>query len=67
MSDRVFLSSLAVIALAMIVLALVWPQGLGDRSPRPFGHPVAKPAAVRKSETTPSLLPIVPSVPPATP
>jgi len=38
MSDRMTLSLLALFALLMIALAAVWPQGLGDRSPRPFGH-----------------------------
>ncbi len=38
MSDRWFFSLLAVAALAMIALALVYPQGLGRRSPPPFGH-----------------------------
>ena len=37
MSDRVFYSGLALVAAALIVLALVWPQGLGARSPGPFG------------------------------
>ena len=38
MSDRVFFTSAGVAAAVLIALALVWPQGLGDRSPRPFGH-----------------------------
>ena len=29
------------IAAGMIALALVWPQGLGARSPDPFGHTTA--------------------------
>ena len=37
MSDRVFYPGLALVAAALIVLALVWPQGLGARSPGPFG------------------------------
>ena len=28
---------MALIAIAMIALSLVWPQGYGDRSPGPFG------------------------------
>jgi hypothetical protein len=43
MSDRVFFSLLALAAIAMIAVALVWPQGQGRRSPAPFGHPVAAP------------------------
>jgi hypothetical protein len=38
MSDRLILPALALIALVMIALALVWPQGLGARSPGAFGH-----------------------------
>ena len=29
---------LGLAAVAAIVLSLVWPQGLGARSPGPFGH-----------------------------
>ncbi len=50
MSDRVFFPLAALIALAMIALSLVWPQGLGAPSPAPFGHPLAPlhpPAAKR--------------------
>jgi hypothetical protein len=36
MLDRLFLPILALAALAAIGLSLVWPQGLGARSP--FGH-----------------------------
>ena len=39
MSDRVFLPLLALATVLVVALALVWPQGLGDRSPAPFGHP----------------------------
>ena len=38
MLNRLFFPALAVLAVAMIALASVWPQGLGDRSPPPFGH-----------------------------
>jgi hypothetical protein len=37
MLDRFFLAILGLAAAAAIALALVWPQGLGDRSPAPFG------------------------------
>jgi hypothetical protein len=42
MSDRVFFSLAALLAVLMVALAAVWPQGLGARSPDPFGHPVAR-------------------------
>ena len=38
MPDRILLPLFALTAAAMIALAAIWPQGLGDRSPRPFGH-----------------------------
>jgi hypothetical protein len=41
MSDRVFFPLVALIALALIALSLVWPQGSGASSPGPFGHPLA--------------------------
>lgn len=44
MSDRIFFSLAALAAILMIALAAVWPQGLGARSPGPFGHTVAQPA-----------------------
>ena len=48
MSDRLLFPLMGVLALAMIALALVWPQGLGTRSPGPFGHAPRQPAgAVR--------------------
>jgi hypothetical protein len=37
MLDRLYLPLLALAALAVVALALVWPQGFGDRSPAPFG------------------------------
>ena len=43
MSDRVFFGACALIALGLIALALVWPQGEGARSPGPFGGPVSQP------------------------
>jgi hypothetical protein len=38
MLDRLYLPLLGAAAVAAVALALVWPQGLGDRSPAPFGH-----------------------------
>jgi hypothetical protein len=42
MRDRLFFPLLGLLVAGMIALALVWPQGLGRRSPDPFGHPMAK-------------------------
>ena len=39
MSDRVFFSLAGLLAVLLIALAAVAPQGLGARSPGPFGHP----------------------------
>ena len=48
MFDRFYLPALGLAALAAIALALVWPQGLGDRSPAPFGHePVQRTAEMQ--------------------
>ena len=38
MLDRLFMPALALAAAAAIALSMVWPQGLGARSPAPFGH-----------------------------
>jgi len=56
MSDRFALPLLALLALGLIALALVWPQGLGRRSPGPFGHaPAAHPAVTKPPPSSPSL------------
>lgn len=45
---NIFIISLCVsIILAMVALALVWPQGEGARSPAPFGHPIILPDRFR--------------------
>ena len=41
MSDAFFFTVMGILAAGMIALALVWPQGLGARSPDPFGHTTA--------------------------
>jgi hypothetical protein len=55
MSDRVFYSGAALLALLVVGLALVWPQGEGRRSPGPFGRAEITPSYVaaekRKAET----------------
>ncbi|MDP1873079.1 hypothetical protein [Phenylobacterium sp.] len=38
MLDRFFFPLMAIVAAMIIALALVWPQGIGARSPGPFGH-----------------------------
>lgn len=38
MSDRLFFPLIAALFLALVALGAVWPQGLGSRSPGPFGH-----------------------------
>lgn len=55
MRDRLVLPLLVIAGLAMIALALVWPQGLGRRSPAPFGHAVAAPEhkAIGKEHAAP--------------
>jgi hypothetical protein len=42
MLDRLYLPFLGLVAAAAIALSLVWPQGLGARSPGPFGHTPAQ-------------------------
>jgi hypothetical protein len=56
MLDRLFMPALVVAALAAIALAMVLPQGFGDRSPAPFGStpiqrtPAMQAAMRRESE-----------------
>lgn len=45
MSDGFFFTLLGLATAGMIVLALVWPQGLGAPSPAPFGRPLPAPAS----------------------
>jgi len=58
MLDRLYLPLLGLAAIAAIGLAMVFPQGLGDRSPGPFGHtplqqtPAMKAAMERETETS---------------
>jgi len=37
--NRIFFIVAFVVAVAVVSLALVWPQGMGARSPGPFGGP----------------------------
>ena len=50
MSDRVFFTLAALFTTAVVGLAMVWPQGLGARSPGPFGHELAQPAPPQPSK-----------------
>ncbi|WP_189485113.1 hypothetical protein [Asticcacaulis endophyticus] len=47
MPDKLFYPVMAAVALIMIALSLVWPQGIGSRSPAPFGKAVELPDVVR--------------------
>jgi hypothetical protein len=48
MLDRLYLPFLGLAAIAAVALAMVWPQGLGDRSPAPFGYtPVQRTQAMQ--------------------
>lgn len=54
MNDATFFGLAATAAIALIALALVFPQGEGARSPKPFGHAtVADRAAYKKAHTPP--------------
>ncbi len=43
MNAKIFYPAAALIALLMIALSFVWPQGQGQRSPAPFGHAIETP------------------------
>jgi hypothetical protein len=68
MSDRALFPLMGLFAVAMIALALVWPQGQGARSPGPFGHaPTTPAAAAAKPAEPPPLLGMAPAAPVRTP
>ena len=48
MRDRVFFPLAALLALAMIALALIWPRGMGANYPS-FAHPLTVPAPVAEA------------------
>jgi hypothetical protein len=65
MADRILFPLFGLIALAMIATALVWPQGLGARSPGPLGRqPVQQTQAVvaarARAKAPPPELPMAP-------
>ncbi len=54
MSDRLFYPLAGLAFLALVALAAVYPQGVGARSPAPFGHETAAHRAARlKPAATP--------------
>jgi hypothetical protein len=53
MPDRVFYSLAALTAVLLIAFASVYPQGIGRRSPGPFGHETAAHLAARLKPNTP--------------
>lgn len=48
MSDRLFFATALVVAVLVVTLAIVWPQGYGRPSPAPFGGPVRLTDASRR-------------------
>jgi hypothetical protein len=57
MSDRIFFPLVALTAVAMLALALVYPQGDGARSPGPFGHETTADFAARQPKLRPAVAP----------
>ena len=55
MSNALFFSLAALGAVVLIALALVTPQGLGARSPGPFGRPLAPLHAPPSAAAAPAL------------
>lgn len=54
MSDRLFYPLAALLAVALIALASVYPQGQGARSPKPFGHTTWMQLQARKKAAAPA-------------
>lgn len=52
-SDRVFFAACGVLALGMIYLAAMWPQGDGKRAPAPFGHATSFDQAAKAGKAHP--------------
>lgn len=52
MSDKLFYTLIGFLVLAIISLSLVWPQGYGAVSPKPFGHAVLEQDIVRMQRET---------------
>jgi hypothetical protein len=43
MPDKIFYPAAAIVAILLIALSFVWPQGQGMISPAPFGHKIELP------------------------
>ncbi len=43
MPDKIFYPAAAIVAILLIALSFVWPQGQGTISPPPFGHRIELP------------------------
>lgn len=43
LNEKIFYPAAAAVALLLIAFSILWPQGLGLRSPAPFGHAVIMP------------------------
>ena len=54
MTDRLFFPLLALAALVLIALALVWPQGMGRPSPGPFAKPAPVASHAQATQKTPA-------------
>ena len=67
MPDGLALSLTTLIAILLVALSLVWPQGQGARSPAPFGHPVASLAGPLSQIAKSPLLLRGPELPPNPP
>ena len=79
MLDRLALPLIALTAIAVVALAMVWPQGYGARSPAPFGHtpiqqtPAMKAALQREHDLAmqraaeAAAVPVAPAIPPVEP
>lgn len=52
MRDRVFFPLAALLALGMVALALIWPQGMGAAFPS-FRHPLTVPAPIVEAPPAP--------------
>ena len=52
MPDAVAYPLLSLVTAGLVALALVWPQGEGTPSPKPFGHPLAAIGQTSPAEPT---------------